>query len=479
MIKQIMSKFSVEDLRLLLSSSSNYLREWLSGDGGRTAVSIGYVTGAVIVGLVSVYLEVLLSWMFTWTKAWWSISPFLSLLICPLMFLIASNLIFLYAPYAGGSGIPQVLKATELSVQGADQSSYKPLVSVRGSFFKTLSVCAGILGGASIGREGPTVQISASIFQIIARGLSKAGAKLTFHSFLVCGASAGIAAAFNTPLAGITFALEELAGSIFSRIRQVIILAIIVAGLVARSLAGNYLYFGRTDVRVTGDIIITLEGIGIGALCGLAGVGFVATLLSCRKWVFSFTPNKRRIHFPILAGLIVGTLAMISAGRTLGTGYEPASQFLTGDLQAWRLDEVILFPFAKIIATVLSFVSGMAGGIFAPSLSIGASLGGLAGHLLSPQSIAIFSLLGMAAFLSAVTQAPLTAFIIVMEMTAEHGLILPLMACALTATGVSKLLGFAPIYHTLANFISLPETSKPPVSQEQDVLGPPSPGRQL
>ncbi|MGH7740377.1 MAG: chloride channel protein, partial [bacterium] len=315
-----------------------------------------------------------------------------------------------------------------------------PLVSIKTAAVKVLSTAVGILGGASIGREGPTVQIASSVFAWTALRARFYFGLRDFRSFLVAGASAGIAAAFNTPLAGITFALEEIAASTFSQFKRVVMLSVIVGGITAQALSGNYSYFGHPYIE---DPSLTIIPIAI--LIGIGGGVFGGLFSKILSHPLGMLPKKwwKRA---LVCGLFCTAFCFLSNGDTAGSGYETTRRFMdnpTGTLP------LIFFP-EKFLTTVFSYFSGMAGGIFSPCLSIGAGMGFTLGHWSNAVDLKACSLIGMVAFFSGVVQAPLTGVIIIMEMTDQSLLIVPFMIAAFLAHGIGKLIMPTPLYHYLA-----------------------------
>jgi H+/Cl- antiporter ClcA len=263
---------------------------------------------------------------------------------------------------------------------------------------------------------------------------------------LIAGGAAGIAAAFNAPLAGVVFAIEELAGRMESRASGVIITGIVLAGLVAVSAFGNLSYFGVIKVPQLGWTLL-MPGLLVSLTSGAAG-GVFARLMIASLTGAPERLNRWRARFPIrfaaCGGLAIAVIGLATGGVTFGSGSEAVKQMLTGH------DELTpLYTMLKFVATWITAWCGIPGGIFAPSLSIGAGIGDgvaqLAGASLGPALIAM----GMAGFLAAVTQAPLTAFIIVMEMVDGHSMVLSLMASAMLASLVSRMIS-RPLYDTLA-----------------------------
>ena len=369
--------------------------------------------------------------------------PYACLAWTPLFFLLATALVVKLSPEASGSGIPQVMKAIRAAGPRGLSPAPSRWVALSTAAVKTLSTTLGILGGASIGREGPTVQISSSIFSWVAHKTRRSWGEVDFKSYLIAGAAAGVSAAFNTPLAGITFALEEIASSLFGRFKTAVVLSVVVAGITAQALGGNYLYFGHPSLgEPTWLILPAALGLGVGG--GLAG-GCFARLLS--RPGFGLVFFKKRWWLRALAcGLVCGGMVFLSKGDTSGSGYEVTRRFMDdpqGELPLW------FFP-AKFFATVFSYQSGMAGGIFSPCLSVGAGMGFALAKLAHLANLKTCALLGMAAFFAGVVQAPLTSVIIVMEMTDQHSVIIPLIVAAFLAQGVARLIMPVPLYQFLA-----------------------------
>jgi H+/Cl- antiporter ClcA len=349
-----------------------------------------------------------------------------------------------WAPGAAGSGIPQVMAALHPSVTGTHWKSL--YVSFRLSVAKMSLTALGLLAGLSQGREGPSVQIGAGVMHS-ARHWLPPKAAVSPHGLLIAGGAAGIAAAFNTPLGGIMFAIEELSRRPEQRNNGLLMAAIILAGIMGIAVYGNATYFGVIRVSSV-SWSLWWPGVLVALICGLAGGLFSRLLiLSLSEHSTDHLTKFRRqypIRFAAACGLAVAVLGIVSDGTTFGSGYAYNRALLEGGADANPF-----YAMLKFLATWITAWSGVPGGIFAPSLSIGGALGHdialLTGHVDTPALIA----LGMAAFLSAVTQAPMTSFIIVMEMVDGHNLVLSLMACSLFASGTSRLIS-RPLYPGLA-----------------------------
>jgi H+/Cl- antiporter ClcA len=356
-----------------------------------------------------------------------------------------------WAPSTVGSGIPQVVRALEDDLDTAQRSW---LVSLRVSVHKVLLVSGGLLAGLSIGREGPTVQVGAGIMVGARRWLSSRSG-LDAHDLMVAGAAAGIAAAFNTPLGGIVFALEQLSRRRGMSHSALVIASIVLAGLVSVSAFGNVTYFGQLRVQQLSWSLLG-PGVMVALAAGLAGGLFSRLLvLSMRGAPDRFCRWRQAypLRFAAACAFVVAVIGIVTGGSTAGAGYAPTRGLLEGQ------DELpALFTLLKFCATWLSAWTGVPAGVFAPSLTIGAGIGRdvawLAG--VGPEATLPLIALGMVGFLSATTQGPITAFIIVMEMVAGQAMVLSLMACALLASGVSRMIA-APMYEALAAMVPVPQ----------------------
>jgi H+/Cl- antiporter ClcA len=348
-----------------------------------------------------------------------------------------------HAPGAAGSGIPQVMATLDPALPPASTGLF---VSLRLSLAKALLTSWGLLGGLSLGREGPSVQVAAGVMLAARRWLPERSA-VTAHGLLVAGGAAGIAAAFNTPLAGVMFAIEELSRTPEQRSSGVLMAAIVLAGLMAVSVNGNATYFGI--IHVAGiDWSLLLPGLLVTLGSGVAGGLFSRLLLASLSGQamdgFSRLRRARPVLFAALCGLMVAVLGLVSAGAVFGSGYQHTRAMLEG-----AENMPAIYFFLKFVATWLTAWSGVPAGIFAPSLAIGAALGNdIAQWLHYPHASTLIAL-GMVGFLAAATQAPLTSFIIVMEMVDGHAMVLSLMACAMVARTISRVLG-PPLYANLA-----------------------------
>jgi len=356
--------------------------------------------------------------------------PWLPFILTPLIGMLAVWLTRRYFDGAQGSGIPQVIAATRLAARGA---SVRHLVSLRIAAGKILIGALVLCGGYSVGREGPSVQVAASVMQAVQRWLPHRRA-LRMQDLLVAGGAAGVAAAFNTPLAGIVFAIEELGKRLETRTSGILLSTIILAGLVSMALLGNYNYFGKLSVMTVDQNIIIPVIVG-GVVCGLLGGGFTRLMLwplqhpeqSLWRW-----RARRPIVFAGACGLLVALLGLLSDGASFGSGYAATAKVVAG-----TMDTPWYVPLARFLATLVSYYSGIPGGIFAPSLAIGAGIGTDLAHLLEMPVMVPMIALCMAGFLAAVTQSPITAAIIVMEMVDGHEMVISLMGISLIAKAVS------------------------------------------
>lgn len=364
-------------------------------------------------------------------------APWLAASATPLVFVAVVGVTRRYFPEARGSGIPQVMAAGHNPAFSAEG----PLISLRTAVAKFTGTLAMLLSGGAVGREGPTVQISAALMVAVHRWL-----RVPINSgVIIAGGAAGVAAAFNTPLAGVAFAIEELAAAFEQKVAVLVMAAVMISGLVSLGIAGDYVYFGTVTRHLALHDILILAPV-IGGMGGFAG-GIFARLL-----VASTTSPLRpfvlaRAHPLTLAfacGLVVAAAGLASGGASWGTGYDTTRQLLSGQ------GATLAFGPAKFIASLATALSGAPGGIFAPSLSVGAGLGQIVAFFAKGEPSGALVLLGVAAYFTGVVRAPLTAVIIVMEMTADRSMIIPLFITALIADWVSSKVCHAKLYHALS-----------------------------
>lgn len=382
----------------------------------------------------------------------WPWAPFLA---SPAGLVLSLWLTRRFFPGAQGSGIPQVIAALSQRTGGSPSR----LLSVRIAIGKILLTTLGLFSGASIGREGPTVHVGASFTAAAGRlaGIKRPGLE---RALVLAGGAAGLAAAFNTPIAGIVFAIEELARGFDEHASGTIIITIIIAGLTAVAIEGNYTYFGVTQAALAPRQWLLVPA------CGIAG-GIAGGLFSRLVLDLSLRLRETLARYPyrlaLIAGLLIAILGTISHGSSFGTGYPQARALVMGSARLpWY------FPLTKWLASLASYLSGIPGGLFAPALATGAGFGADIGRLFPAAAPQAAVILGMVSYLSGAVQTPITAFVIVMEMTDNNSMLFPLMAAAFIATLTSRLLCREPIYQGLAaRFVTRAET-RPVVAEDYD-----------
>jgi H+/Cl- antiporter ClcA len=426
------------------------LRRWAGPEDWRRRVVFwggAIATGAVAVGF-ALGSELAIG-VFERARSQWPWWPFVG---APAGLALAVWVTRRWLPGAEGSGIPQTIAALSLPTEAERDR----VLSLRIAFGKILVALLALASGASIGREGPTVQVGASIMHSLRR-YARFPAVDIDRGLILAGGAAGKAAAIKTPLAGGVFAIEELSRSFEERTSGVILMAVIIAGVTAMALVGNYTYFGSTAAELSEPrmwLVVPVCGIAGGLLGGL----FSRTMLVMRTRLPS---PVRRLHaqrpvlFAAACGLLVASIGWASGGTTFGTGYEEARAILQEGI-----DPPAGFFLLKALATLASYVTGIPGGIFAPSLAVGAGLGGQLHAWLPLAPAGAMVLLAMAAYFAGVVQAPLTALVIVTEMTDNRGLMLPLMAVVLLGRASSALVWREPLYRSLAQRY-LPEATAP------------------
>jgi H+/Cl- antiporter ClcA len=396
--------------------------------------------GGVAVALAAILFAKASDLAFTLFRALLRQSPYWALLATPAVFAALAWATGRGLQATRGSGIPQVIAALQMPRAWGSRH-----LSMRVAAAKMALTVGGLLGGASIGREGPTVHVGAAIMRAFGARFGFAGDRQSAR-FLLAGGAAGIAAAFNTPLAGVVFAIEELSGAFEHRFSGTLLTAVIVGGVVSLAVLGNYTYFGSMSAALPlgrGWLAV----LACGLLCGLAGGVFSRLLLASagtgNRW------GRWRERHPVLlaaaCGLLLAAMGTWVNAGAFGTGYEQARTLLQGEGHVGPA-----FGALKFAANLVSYAAGIPGGLFSPALAVGAGLGDNLSALLPGVEPAAVVLLGMCGYLAGVTQAPLTSAVITMEMTDNNGMLLPILATVLLARGASALVCRQPVYKALA-----------------------------
>lgn len=425
-------------MRPLARGGSRIVLPWLSA--GRWQRRLLLAAAALSVGALSILFAIGAEFAIKAHRDLLRDHPALTLVIAPAGFALLAWLSYSVFPGTEGSGIPQAIAAAHVD----DARVRRQLLSVRIIVGKILLTLGGLLSGAAVGREGPSVQVGASVMHLLS-GLRRRIASP--RDLIIAGSGAGIAAAFNTPLGGIMFAIEEMCRHKAFRANSTTLTTVIFAGLMSLAVLGNYTYFGRTPQTIfwPGGIWPVLA---CGIAGGLLGGGFSRLLVASARGLpgrLGEFSRQRPFLFAAGCGLATGLIGLASGGITYGTGYEESKAALEG---AARLPA--LFMALKLLVIWLAFVSRIPGGIFAPALAVGAGMGTDVALLLPGEHDSAILVLGMVAFLAAMTQAPITSFVIVMEMTANHQMLIPLMATSVVAHGISRSVASVPLYEALA-----------------------------
>jgi CIC family chloride channel protein len=397
------------------------------------SLAIGAVTGLVVVAFI-LLTERLGMRLYPVSGAPWR----------RLLFPVAGSLgigylLYRFFPNARGSGVPQTKAA--LFASGGRIT----LRTVLGKFFCTSVTLAS---GIPLGREGPSVQVGAGIASVLGRhlGLSTEQVK----KLVPVGAAAAIAAAFNTPLAAVVFALEEIMGDLNAPLMGGVVLASATAWVVLRLSLGDHPLFKVPQYHLVSSAEFAVYAV-LGVAGGAVSAVFAKLLLGMRAMFLRF-PRKTVWIQPLAGGLVVGVMGWF-VPQVLGVGYAFVGDALNGDM-AFRL--MLLLLALKLIAVTTSYASGNAGGIFGPSLFVGAMLGGAVGtvaHHFFPAATALpgaYALVGMGAVFAGVVRAPMTSVLIIFEMTQDYAVIVPLMIANLVSLFVASLLQQEPIYEALA-----------------------------
>ncbi|HGA2316196.1 TPA: chloride channel protein [Pseudomonas putida] len=421
---------------------------------------LAFWIGALLVGLVALAFAWLADAAFASFRRLLEWARWSPLLVTPLGFAVLAWLTHRWFENAKGSGIPQVIAALELP----SRRLRARLLSLPVAAARMSLTLGALMVGGSVGREGPTVHIGAAVLYAFGRRLGLHGRR-TLAGLILAGGAAGIAAAFNTPLAGVVFAIEELSRTFEQRFSGLVLTAVLIGGIVTLGVIGQYAYFGDIGGRMPMG-----WGWSVVPACAVSGGllgGFYAKLvLPSNKGVLGrlcALRGRYPVRFAAFCGLLLAILGLLSGNHVFGTGYEETRALL----EAQPITDPS-FLIWKFLANVVSYLAGIPGGLFSPSLSIGAAFAPLLAIIpdVDPQACA---LLGMGAYLAGVTRSPLTASVIVLELTHSPDLAIPMLATTLMAAGISGWISPVSLYHALARqIIEKLHTPAPATGQTTD-----------
>jgi chloride channel protein, CIC family len=359
-------------------------------------------------------------------------------LVPTLVSVVTGVLLATVFPDVRGSGVPQTEAAFHLN--GGVIPARVPIGK-----FLTGVLCIG--SGHSMGREGPSVQIGAGIASVIARWLRLPPDRV--KELVPIGAAGALAAAFNTPVAAVIFALEEIIGDMNATLLGSTVVASVASVVVERSLLGNEPLFRVPVYHLVHPAELIIYA-GLGVIGGIVSLAFCKGLLGLRA-LFKRLPVRTRMLQPAMGGAAIG-LMLLGAPQVMGVGYDYVDQALNGGMLFKTLVALCLL---KLVATVISYSSGNAGGIFAPSLFIGAMAGGAVGtivHRFAPFPTGdpgAYALVGMGTLFAGIIRAPMTSVFMIFEITQDYQILVPLMVANLLSFAISRRFQPDPVYHAL------------------------------
>ncbi|MCG6941742.1 MAG: chloride channel protein [Thiohalocapsa sp.] len=417
-------------------------------------VRAAFLLGAVLVGAVSSAFGQLSEQANLLFQRIAAAEPMLPLLMTPLGLVLVAWLARRFFPGSEGSGINQVIAALETRAK----DRWLTLWLAGGKILLTLiaQVC-----GASVGREGPTVHVAAAIMYSMRR-LARFPADYMARGMLLAGGAAGISAAFNTPLAGIVFAFEEMLRSFTPRLAGIVVLSVVLSALVSMLLVGQPYYFGTAAAGQATGSSDWLAVLVCAVVAGLAGGLFAYFVMRMSRALAPLVASNP-LGVAFVCGAVVVLMGAMTNYDVMGSGYQIA--------KALVIDGEAPQPFYavyKFIASLASYLSNIPGGIFAPALSTGAGIGADLHRVLPLAPLDLMVLLGMVSYFAGAVKSPITGFVIVMEMTDNQNTLLALMAAAMIGYGVSYLLTPQPLYHSLAQMLIEREREREPKRGDPD-----------
>jgi len=403
------------------------------------------VAGSVATALVAILYAKVFEYINRLTHLIKDNFSWLFFLITPCCLLLDWWIVRRISPAASGSGIPQLM-ATLNPKRDPKKVSAGYLLGGRALFAKFASSITALLGGAVIGREGPMIQISASIFYIVHKFIPKEWPRIDRNRMLIAGGAAGLAAAFNTPLGGIVFAIEELSRTHLNAFKSALLYAVIFSGMTVQWILGPYLFLGFPKVESAGFSMVGYVVL-FSIITGLAGAYE-------GKLILQLIYLKRRLKKPaltllwvFLSGVVLAFLFYFNEDPAFGPGKDVMTQLLFNtegkEVSVWLL-------LSRYAGAIISYASGIAGGVFATSLSSGSIIGELLMNLLHlDHENKLLILVSMIGFLTGLTRAPFTTSILVLEMTDRHSAIFMFILAGLISSVAARLVDKRSLYQRL------------------------------
>ncbi len=418
---------------------------------------------AVVVGVLAGLSAVLFSLAIDGVGRWFfGFEPSgLRLFLVPtLVSLLSGILLVKVFPDVRGSGVPQTKAAFRL------HGGVIPLRVPIGKFLMG-ALCVG--SGHSMGREGPSVQIGAGLASAVGRWLNLPPHRM--RELIPVGAAGALSAAFNTPVAAVIFALEEIIGDLNAPLVGSTVVAAVASVIVERSILGNEPLFRVPTYHLVHPAEMAAYAV-LGIVGGLVSVAFCKGLLRSRARLKSLPP-RGQMFLPAVGGAIIG-LSLLVVPQVMGVGYQYIDDALNGGM-GWKL--MLGLCLAKLLATTVSYVTGNAGGIFAPSLYMGAMVGGtigIAAQALAPfpiGDVGAYALVGMGTLFAGIIRAPMTSVFMIFEITQDYQIIVPLMVANMLSFAISRRYQPVPVYHALLeqDGIHLPGTGAPASDADADL----------
>ncbi|HEX6323104.1 MAG TPA: chloride channel protein [Vicinamibacterales bacterium] len=395
----------------------------------------------IVVGILAGLSAVLFTLAIEWaSRLFFGIDPTAArLFLVPIAVSLAAGIMLARVfPEARGSGIPQTEAAFHL---------HDGVIPARVPIGKFLMGVLCIGGGHSVGREGPSVQIGAGVASMVGQWVPLPPERL--KALVPVGAAGALAAAFNTPVAAVIFALEEIIGDMNAPLLGSTVVASVASVMVERSILGNEPLFRVPPYQLAHPAELAAYGL-LGIVGGVLAILFCKSLLALRGAFLRMPPRTRALQ-PALGGVAIGAI-LIAVPQVMGVGYEYVDQALSGGL---ALRVLVLLCLMKLVATLISYASGNAGGVFAPSLFIGAMAGAAVGTLVNQYAPfptaapGAYALVGMGALFAGIVRAPLTSVFMIFEITQDYEILVPLMVANLLAFWISKRYQPVPLYRAL------------------------------